>query len=88
MLTYEEYSQLEASYDYYYFSRAIFNESTNTLTPAPEHWKKTCTCNAPANPDRAYVQCDVCENWFHTTCVGKIDLKDTYVCAICDDSKI
>jgi hypothetical protein len=83
VLTFEEYSQLETSYDYYYFSRAIFKESTSTLTPGPEHWKKACTCLMPVNPDLQYVQCGLCQNWFHDTCVGEIDMNVSYVCRQC-----
>jgi hypothetical protein len=83
VLSFEEYSQLETSYDYYYFSRAAFNEESGRLEPPPESWKKACLCLMPSNPDRQYIQCGGCQNWFHDTCVGDIDMDSTYVCRDC-----
>lgn len=57
LLSYEEYSEMSTSYEYYYFSRASFDEESETVVPSPETWKKECYCNKPLNPDRVYVQC-------------------------------
>lgn len=55
VLPYEEYASMASSYEYYYFSRATFDEETEAVVPSPETWKKECSCNKPVNPDLVYV---------------------------------
>jgi hypothetical protein len=39
-MTEEEYSQMLATYEYYYFSRATYNHEEEALKPCPDEWKK------------------------------------------------
>ncbi len=53
-----------------YFSRASYNIETETLTPSIEEWEpKYCVCQKPYNPDLEWVECELCNKWFHGDCV-------------------
>ncbi|KAK8801979.1 hypothetical protein WA158_006374 [Blastocystis sp. Blastoise] len=47
-----------------------------------------CKCFTPYFPQRHYIQCDICDFWYHTSCVG-IDSRKTsliveFVCPWCE----
>jgi hypothetical protein len=74
---------MTATFDDIYFSRSrLENEK---LIPSALEWKRTCYCDAPENPDRPYVMCEKCENWFHLDCISGLNTKeDSFVCSGCD----
>lgn len=47
-----------------------------------------CKCFTPYFPQRHYIQCDVCDFWYHTSCVGidsrKSSLIIEFVCPWCE----
>jgi PHD-finger len=34
------------------------------------HARVYCICGQPDDPNRLWIQCDMCNGWFHTDCVG------------------
>nr|CDS26636.1 fetal alzheimer antigen falz [Hymenolepis microstoma] len=42
----------------------------DTAVAAVEQGKLYCLCRKPHNPNEAYIGCDLCQDWFHFTCVG------------------
>jgi len=46
-----------------------------------------CLCKQPYDESKFYIGCDVCQDWFHGTCVGitqaEADYIDNYVCPRC-----
>ena len=50
-----------------------------------------CHCLQPAFAQRHFIQCDVCDLWFHTSCVGVDSRKlagiESFVCPWCADPK-
>lgn len=46
-----------------------------------------CQCLQPAYPQRHFIQCDICDLWFHTSCVGidsrKLATITSFVCPWC-----
>ena len=48
-----------------------------------------CRCLQPAFPQRHFIQCDRCDRWFHTSCVGvdsrKLACIVSFVCPWCGD---
>ena len=46
-----------------------------------------CCCFQPAYPQRHFIQCDVCDMWFHTSCVGidsrKLAATTSFTCPWC-----
>ena len=46
-----------------------------------------CSCFQPAYPQRHFIQCDVCDMWFHTSCVGidsrKLAATTSFICPWC-----
>lgn len=53
-----------------FFTRASFDVTKLTLTPQFDEWEQYCTCKKPLNPNLLYVRCDICQNWFHLSCMG------------------
>lgn len=47
-----------------------------------------CCCFQPAYFQRHFIQCDVCNIWYHTSCVGldsrKVATMPTYICPWCN----
>ncbi|XP_030839912.1 nucleosome-remodeling factor subunit BPTF isoform X3 [Strongylocentrotus purpuratus] len=59
--------------------------------PAGDDTRLYCICKTPYDESRFYIGCDVCQNWFHGTCVKvsektAADLKE-YVCDECKTKK-
>lgn len=50
-----------------------------------------CCCFQPAFPQRHFIQCDICNIWYHTSCVGidsrKVSSLSSYVCPWCMTDK-
>ncbi|KAL5103995.1 Nucleosome-remodeling factor subunit BPTF [Taenia crassiceps] len=48
-----------------------------------------CLCKKPYDPSQAYIGCDLCQDWFHFTCVGlepgtsAAALGDSWLCPEC-----
>ncbi|VDM32578.1 unnamed protein product [Hydatigera taeniaeformis] len=48
-----------------------------------------CICKKPYDPSQAYIGCDLCQDWFHFTCVGlepgtsTAALGDSWLCPEC-----
>lgn len=57
------------------------------MNPVIEEWEKHCLCLTPLNPDKKYIQCDICNKWFHLDCVKltqeEADQLDSYSCSNC-----
>ncbi|CAD8088633.1 unnamed protein product [Paramecium sonneborni] len=54
-----------------YFMRASFNRHTKQFNPSYEQWQRTyCICGNPDNHEKRYVQCDICDTWYHMECEG------------------
>ena len=73
------------------YNRAKYDNFNKKLVPEPEKWPKYCVCEAPYCPDLAYIQCDICDKWFHYQCVG-LDEEDAqdiekFVCMLCQKKK-
>jgi len=71
------------------FIRASYDITKRKIDPPLEHWKKHCICKTPMNPDLLYVQCDKCDGWYHTQCIGisieEAEAIDQYFCYICQN---
>ncbi|OQR69522.1 nucleosome-remodeling factor subunit NURF301-like, partial [Tropilaelaps mercedesae] len=49
--------------------------------------KVYCICKRPYDPSKFMIGCDLCSNWFHTTCIGVTEAQaramDSWVCSEC-----
>ena len=58
-----------------------------SASPAPEDVKLYCVCRQAYDDDRLMMACDVCDEWFHASCMRvaehDVELIDTFVCAPC-----
>ncbi|KAG8061400.1 hypothetical protein GUJ93_ZPchr0003g18639 [Zizania palustris] len=50
-----------------YFSRFEYKSATGSFTP--DRIAVFCKCEMPYNPDDLMIQCEVCFDWFHPSCV-------------------
>ncbi|VDO05083.1 unnamed protein product [Rodentolepis nana] len=63
--------------------------TSDTTVAAVEQGKLYCLCRKPHNPDEAYIGCDLCQDWFHFTCVGlnpdtpPEEIGDSWLCPEC-----
>ncbi|CAD8182099.1 unnamed protein product [Paramecium pentaurelia] len=54
-----------------YFMRASFNHYTKQFNPPYDQWQRQyCVCGNPDNHEKRYVQCDICDIWYHMECEG------------------
>ena len=58
-----------------------------SASPATEDVKLYCVCRQAYDDDRLMMACDVCDEWFHASCMRvaehEVELIDTFVCAPC-----
>lgn len=58
-----------------------------SASPATEDVKLYCVCRQAYDDDRLMMACDVCDEWFHASCMRvaehDVELIDTFVCAPC-----
>ena len=61
------------------------------MIPEPEKWPKYCICESPYCPDLPYIQCDLCDNWFHYGCVNleenHVSEIERFICLKCQMNK-
>jgi hypothetical protein len=81
-----EYEYLQNAGENIHFSRAVYDCEKGELEPNPSEWTKECYCQNPVNPDLPYVQCEMCEHWFHNDCVKDQRLieADSFQCKKCE----
>lgn len=57
------------------------------IIPEIKDWEKQCICKTPINPSELYVNCDICNKWYHTNCVGikkeEAENIKEFICEIC-----
>ena len=46
------------------------SRSSDSRSMEPNRNELHCTCRQPYDPNKFYVACDSCSNWFHGECVG------------------
>ncbi|XP_022696586.1 nucleosome-remodeling factor subunit NURF301-like isoform X2 [Varroa jacobsoni] len=53
--------------------------------------KVYCICKKPYDPSKFMIGCDLCSNWFHTTCIGVTEAQaramDSWVCSDCQQQQ-
>lgn len=77
LLSEKEYEELTNAGDCIHFSRAVYDSGNGKISPDPSSWKTYCMCQQPINPDRTYIYCEGCEEWFHRECItGKVPISD------------
>jgi hypothetical protein len=91
VLSYEEYEQTEPGQNVY-FSRSQFDKKDQQLQPPIEKWPRSCICLKPLNPDKPYIFCDACKEWYHMECMRitqqEADVQDEYTCLKCQKAQI
>jgi len=88
VLSYDEYDSLSKILPNTYYCRANFDVTKKKIIPPIEKWAKHCICKTPLNPDYMYVQCDLCNGWYHIECLklseDEAQALETYVCKDCE----
>lgn len=91
VLPIQEYQIQKENSDLIFFTRARYDPLTQIITPPIDQWERSCSCNAPVNPDLLYIKCDQCDNWFHPTCEGlsneEAKIINEFYCQKCIQSK-
>ncbi|CAD8212580.1 unnamed protein product [Paramecium octaurelia] len=81
----KEYVDLDEIESTVYFNRLSWDMEKKQFQGL-ETIQKFCSCQQPVNPDRKYVQCDSCHQWYHLECVGlqEGELNDSeFFCKLC-----
>uniref|UniRef100_A0A7I4DKQ0 BAH-PHD domain-containing protein n=1 Tax=Physcomitrium patens TaxID=3218 RepID=A0A7I4DKQ0_PHYPA len=66
--TFKNYTKLESVGAEDYFCRFEYKASTGGFTP--DRVAVYCKCEMPYNPDDLMVQCEICKDWFHPSCMS------------------
>ncbi|CAD8096734.1 unnamed protein product [Paramecium sonneborni] len=85
ILTCNQYQELEEIESTIYFNRLEWDIYKKQFTNI-DALQQICFCIQPVNPDRQYIQCDQCKNWYHFECVGIINGKynqNEFHCRMC-----
>ncbi|CAD8196038.1 unnamed protein product [Paramecium pentaurelia] len=85
IITCNEYVELNEIESTIYFNRLSWDSEKQKFR-GYEILQKFCLCRQPLNPDRKYIQCDSCKEWYHLECVGILEEKignNNYFCQIC-----
>lgn len=57
-------------------------------TPPPPPEKLFCVCRQTYEDDRVMIECDRCDDWFHTDCMhiadDSLELIDVFICPFCE----
>ncbi|VUZ52375.1 unnamed protein product [Hymenolepis diminuta] len=70
-------------------SHVKVTSDTAAAAAATGDGKLYCLCRKPHNPNEAYIGCDLCQDWFHFTCVGlnpdtpPEEIGDSWLCSEC-----
>lgn len=70
ILSFEEYESSINIGINTFFTRYCYDPMRRILIPSFDKWKKACKCNLPLNPDQLYINCEICEKWYHPECCG------------------
>jgi len=85
--TLADYERLKRIEKEDYFWRFQYTASTGGFDP--KRVPVYCSCGEPYNPDLSMVECDICGEWYHTTCakLSETDLEnlETFNCDNCMD---
>jgi len=88
VLTLEDYDKLNVITPNTFFTRASYDVVKKKVNPPVDAWSKHCVCLTPLNPDFMYIQCDLCDSWYHTECVKLTDDQaktvEKWVCHKCE----
>jgi len=83
--TLEDYERLPRIEKDDYFWRFHYLAVTGTFEP--KRVPVYCICAEAYNPDLSMVECDICRDWFHTTCVNlsedEVESLQSFVCDGC-----
>ncbi|BBN09289.1 chromatin remodeling protein [Marchantia polymorpha subsp. ruderalis] len=83
--TFEDYCMLKEVDKHDYFWRFEYQAASQTLSP--DSVDVYCICEMPYNPDHFMVQCEMCSDWFHPSCVKlsqeQVATMEAYVCLRC-----
>ncbi|CAD8195693.1 unnamed protein product [Paramecium pentaurelia] len=85
IFTCKEYVNLDEIESTIYFNRLSWDMEKKQFQGL-EKLQKFCLCQQPVNPDRKYIQCDSCHQWYHLECVGlkEEELNDSeFFCKLC-----
>ncbi|CAK63928.1 unnamed protein product (macronuclear) [Paramecium tetraurelia] len=85
IVTCKEYAELNEIESNVYFNRLSWDLEKSKFR-GYDKLQKFCLCHQPLNPDRKYIQCDSCKEWYHFECVGIRQEKmgsGHYFCSIC-----
>ncbi|CAD8171880.1 unnamed protein product [Paramecium octaurelia] len=69
ILSCSEYQELDEIDSTIYFNRLEWDLQKKQFGNM-DAIQQYCFCFQPVNPDRQYIQCDSCKNWYHFECVG------------------
>ncbi|CAD8054757.1 unnamed protein product [Paramecium primaurelia] len=69
ILSCNEYQELDEIESTIYFNRLEWDLQKKQFCNM-DSVQQFCFCSQPVNPDRQYIQCDSCKNWYHFECVG------------------
>ncbi|KAG0590625.1 hypothetical protein KC19_1G114700 [Ceratodon purpureus] len=83
--TFKNYTKLESVGAEDYFCRFEYKASTGGFTP--DRVAVYCKCEMPYNPDDLMVQCEICKDWFHPSCMSftpdQVKKMEKFICPDC-----
>ncbi|KAM7533005.1 hypothetical protein Aperf_G00000126396 [Anoplocephala perfoliata] len=74
-------------------SPSTSHDAATKSEAAVDDGKLYCVCRKPHNPNEAYIGCDLCQDWFHFTCVGlnpdipPEEIGDSWLCPDCRNAE-
>ncbi|CAD8137726.1 unnamed protein product [Paramecium pentaurelia] len=86
VLDFKDFDKQDFVDDFTFYCRSFYKNKQ--IIPPIQKWGKHCLCKLPLNPDQQYIQCDICQKWYHYECLGIKQIQQTtYVCIKCKKKK-
>lgn len=83
----KNYEELQQIGEHDFFTRFMYKPGKKEFEP--EKVPVYCQCEQPYNPDKSMVMCELCQDWFHPSCIGispevlQTLERDTFCCPLC-----
>ncbi|CAA7054352.1 unnamed protein product [Microthlaspi erraticum] len=84
--TLDDFMKLKCIREHDYYWRLEYK--VHSAVYVPESAEVYCLCYQPHNPDVLMVECEKCNDWFHSKCIGMTDEEvkkmEHYFCSACN----